>query len=63
MYLVKLSTERGNAMTQKESTNIIIKLKKKGWTGDEITEFIAFIETHNPTEQEVMELVGENKDK
>ena len=44
-------------MIKKEATNIIIKLKKRGWSGDEITEFIAFIETYDPTEQEVMELV------
>lgn len=49
-------------MTKKEATNIIIRLKKKGWSGDEITAFIAFIETHDPTEQEVMELMDKDED-
>ena len=40
-------------MTQKEATNIIIKLREKGWDGEEITDFIGFIETHNPTEEEL----------
>lgn len=39
-------------MTQKESTNIIIALRREGWSGDKINAFIAFIETHSPSEQE-----------
>ena len=42
-------------MTQRESTNIILELRKRGWSELEITSFIAIIETHNPTEQEVIE--------
>ena len=40
-------------MTQKGTTNIIIQLKGKGWTGDEIVAFLGFIETHNPSEEEL----------
>lgn len=40
-------------MTQKGTTNIIIQLKEKGWTGDEIVAFLGFIETHNPSEEEL----------
>ncbi|MBQ9606855.1 MAG: hypothetical protein IJV16_06735 [Lachnospiraceae bacterium] len=39
-------------MTHKKATNIIIRLRKEGWSGDKITEFIGYIETHNPTEEE-----------
>lgn len=42
-------------MTQKESTNIILELRKRGWSDTEINSFIAIIETHNPTEEEVLE--------
>ena len=41
-------------MTQKESTNIIIALRNRGWAAEEITDFMAFIETHNPTEEEAV---------
>ena len=40
-------------MPQKETTNIIIQLKEKGWTGDEIVAFLGFIETHNTSEEEL----------
>ena len=39
-------------MTRKEATNIIIRLRQEGWDGDKINDFILFIETHNPTEEE-----------
>ena len=41
-------------MTQKETTNIILKLKEKGWNDTEITEFLVYIETHFPTEEEAI---------
>ena len=44
-------------MTQKESTNVIIKLLERGWTYKEIVEFIAFISTHNPSEDEVKKAI------
>ena len=37
---------------QKRTTNIIIKLKEKGWSADEIIAFLAYIETHSPSEDE-----------
>ena len=40
-------------MTQKETLNIIIKLREKGWSSDDIIAFLGFIETHNPTEEEI----------
>lgn len=42
-------------MNQKEATNIILELRKKGWSEAEISCFITVIETHVPTEQEVQE--------
>lgn len=42
-------------MTSKSSTNIILNLRKEGWNDTKISNFLAFIATHNPTEQEVFE--------
>ena len=42
-------------MTQKEATNIIIRLRKEGWDDTKINNFIGFIETHTPTEEEARE--------
>lgn len=39
-------------MTAKEVTNIIIGLRNKGWTSDEIDDFFVFIETNTPTADE-----------
>ena len=39
-------------MTQKETSNIILKLREKKWSDKDITDFLLFIETHNPTEKE-----------
>lgn len=39
-------------MTAKEVANIIIKLRQKGWSEEEINDFIVFIETHTPTAEE-----------
>ena len=39
-------------MTAKERTNIIILLRQKGWTAEEINDFMVFISTHNPTSEE-----------
>ena len=44
-------------MTQKETTNVIIKLIEKGWSYQEIIEFIAFISTHNPSEEEAKKAI------
>ena len=43
----------GDHMTNKETSNIILRLREIGWTDTEINDFILFIETHNPTESEV----------
>ena len=40
-----------------KTTNTIIRLKKMGLTGDEIIEFLAFAETHTPSEEEAMEAI------
>ena len=40
-------------MTNKKASNIILRLREIGWTDTEIDDFILFIETHNPTENEV----------
>ena len=42
-------------MSQKETTNIILELRKEGWSSDKITSFLTRIESHNPTEEEVEE--------
>ena len=39
-------------MTAKEVANIIIKLRQKGWTEEEINDFMVFVETHTPTAEE-----------
>ncbi len=35
-----------------ESTNIIIALRNEGWDGDKINDFITFVSTHRPSEEE-----------
>ena len=40
-------------MTNKETANLILKLRETGWSDTEINELILFIETHVPTEEEV----------
>ena len=42
-------------MNTRETSNIIIGLRKKGWTDTEINDFILYIETHVPTPDEVDE--------
>ena len=44
-------------MTAKEATNIIIKLTEEGWDSNKINEFIVFIETHKPSEDEAMNIL------
>ncbi|MCM1044508.1 MAG: hypothetical protein NC417_03260 [Candidatus Gastranaerophilales bacterium] len=44
-------------MTATEATNIIIKLTAEGWSADKINEFIVFIETHRPSEDEAMSIL------
>ncbi len=47
----------GDYMTAAEATNIIIKLTQEGWDADKINEFIIFIETHRPSEEEAMNIL------
>ena len=54
--------EGGDSMTQKETTNIIIKLKEKGWSGDDIVAFLAYIATHEPSEGEAEQALNGKKD-
>ena len=42
-------------MAQTKATNIILQLQREGWDDAKINSFIALIETHNPTEEEVIE--------
>ncbi len=41
-------------MTPKECTNIILELRKEGWSDTKIINFIAMVGTHIPTEDEVI---------
>ena len=38
-----------------ETTNIIIALRRKGWTEEEINDFMVFIETNRPTAEQAEE--------
>ena len=40
-------------MTNTETSNIILRLREIGWSDTDINDFILFIETHTPTENEV----------
>ena len=44
-------------MTATEASNIIIKLMQEGWSAEKINEFILFIETHRPSEEEVKNIL------
>lgn len=44
-------------LTAKETTNIILKLTQEGWDANKINEFIVFIETHKPSEDEAMNIL------
>lgn len=48
-------------MTAKETTNIILKLTQEGWDANKINEFIVFIETHKPSEDEAMNILKNRK--
>lgn len=41
--------------TMTETTNIIIALRLKGWTEEEINDFMVFIETNKPTAEQAEE--------
>ena len=48
-------------MPRKEATNIIIQLRLKDWDEEEINDFIAFVETHNPVEGEAERAKKKNR--
>ena len=48
-------------MTATEATNIIIKLTEEGWDAKKINEFIVFIETHKPSEDEAMSVLKKGR--
>lgn len=48
-------------MTAAETTNIILKLTQEGWDANKINEFIVFIETHKPSEDEAMNILKGTK--
>ena len=47
-------------MTPKETTNIILKLTQEGWSPKKINEFLVFIETHKPSENEAMNILKDS---
>lgn len=49
-------------MTEREVANIIIALRNKGWTSDEIDDFFVFIGTNTPTAEEA-EKAKENRNR
>ena len=51
----------GDIMNTKETTNVILGLRAKGWDDTEISNFLMYIETHNPTEIEVQESIKNRK--
>ncbi len=44
-------------MTAAEATNIIIRSTQEGWDANKINEFIVFIETHKPSEDEAINIL------
>ena len=47
----------------KETTNIIIYLRRQGWEEEAINDFMVFIETHKPTEKEAIDAKKKPKKK
>lgn len=50
-------------MTQKEITNLILKLLEWDFNYEDIMELIFFISTHNPTESETREILNAKRNK
>ena len=55
--IVKGGERMVEEMTSKETTNIILKLTQEGWDANKINEFIVFIETHKPSEDEAKNIL------
>ena len=47
----------------RKTTNIIIYLRRQGWEEEAINDFMVFIETHKPTEQEAQRAKKKSKKK
>lgn len=47
----------GDERSAAETTNIILKLTEEGWDANKINKFLVFIETHKPSEDEVMNIL------
>ncbi len=52
---MRFSSRRDIIPNMKETTNIIIGLRRKGWSDVEINDFMVFIETNNPTQEQAEE--------
>ena len=52
---MRFSSRRDIKPNMKETTNIIIGLRRKGWSDVEINDFMVFIETNNPTQEQAEE--------
>ena len=48
-------------MTQKETTNIILRLRKEGWSEKKILDFLGYVANHDPTAEETREFEDENE--
>ena len=48
-------------MTAKEVSNIIIRLRQKGWSEEEINDFFVYVGTHNPSEAEAEKAREKNR--
>ena len=53
--ILRFSSRRDIKPNMKETTNIIIGLRRKGWSDVEINDFMVFIETNNPTQEQAEE--------
>lgn len=49
-------------MTQREYANMIIGLRKEGWSDTKINNFMLFVETHTPSEDETKERQEKSED-
>ncbi len=48
-------------MTRNERANVIVGLRERGWTDSEITDFMLYVATHVPTDDEIGKSIEEKK--
>ena len=54
--------KEGDTMpNMRETTNIIIALRREGWKEEKINDFMVFIETNAPTAEQAQEAKENNK--